>query len=129
SSYVAISGIGPQSPFLPLDDRDCGALGHERQVPIQEITDGASNTILVMETGQQQGSWAAAHLPTLRWIDVETTPQVGEGGPFGRIHGDWFWAAKGSRTFAAAVLADGSGKVFTSSISSATLKALVTIAG
>jgi hypothetical protein len=129
SSYVGISGVGPHSPYLSLEDRDCGFFGHDRQISIGDIKDGSANTLAVIETGRQQGCWSAGGRPTLRWIASGTSRQVGTEAPFGRDHGSWYWRGAEARTFAVGLMADGSTRILTPSISPQVLRALATIAG
>jgi len=129
-SYFGVSGIGPESPFPPLSDRRCGILGHGRRVNLEkDIPDGLSSTIAVIETARVSGTWAAAHYPTLRWIDVDEAEQVGKEAPFGRTHvPSWYWRGS-SGVVASALMGDGTVKQLTPKISPRVLADVATVAG
>ncbi len=131
TSYVGISGVGQQAAFLPLGDPRCGAFGHERQAHYPtDFADGTSQTLLVIETGDRIGPWAAGNLPTLRFIDPRTNPQIGRDAPFGLSQAPgWYWRRSAYPVNAQAALADGSVRSISSSIDPRTLAAAATIAG
>jgi prepilin-type processing-associated H-X9-DG protein len=121
--YVGISGVGQNAAFLPLDDPRCGAFGHERRAQYpRDFSDGLAQTILIIETADRNGPWAAGDVPTLRYFDPGVTVQIGRDAPFGRSHG-------GSTIIATVGFADGSVRSVPATIDSRILAATVTIAG
>jgi hypothetical protein len=131
TSYVGISGVGQNAAFLPLGDPNCGFFGHERRARFpQDISDGTSQTILLIETSDRNGPWAAGDVPTLRFIDPEVQPLIGRDAPFGILHAPgWYWRKSSYPVHAQVALGDGSVRNLTPAIDPRTLAAAATIAG
>ncbi len=132
TSYVGISGVGADAASLPLEDPNCGVFGYERRITYDDIKDGTSNTLCIVETRWKNGPWAAGGLASIRPLDPEQRPYIGENRPFGMDHRQPFL---GSFTFASredlaqAALLDGSVRKLHSSVNPLTLQALATIDG
>jgi prepilin-type processing-associated H-X9-DG protein len=125
--YIGMAGIGTDAATLPLDDKRAGIFGYDRQIRLQDIKDGTSRTIMIMETAMEQGPWAAGGLATVRGLDPDHQPYLALDGQFGLKHRtDTFFRTNpvGSNV----AFADGSVRWLLSSVSSETLEALVTIA-
>src|SRR5262249_39557079 len=59
TSYVGVAGIGQDAAALPLGDKRCGFFGYERKIRMpDDIKDGTSHTLVVIETGRDNGPWA-----------------------------------------------------------------------
>jgi hypothetical protein len=129
--YVGISGVGQNAAFLPLSDPHCGAFGHERRAHYPtSFTDGRSQTMLIIETADRNGPWAAGDVPTLRYVDPDLNTQVGRNAPFGRSHSPaWAWRPDPATLHATAGMADGSVRRFSSSTTPSVIAAAATIAG
>jgi prepilin-type processing-associated H-X9-DG protein len=126
--YIGLAGIGADAATLSLDDKRAGMFGYDREVRGQDIKDGTSNTILVMETATHVGPWAAGGPSTVRGLDAAQQPYLGLDGQFGLKHRtDTFFRTNpvGSNIG----FADGSVRYVQASVSSQTLEALATIAG
>src|SRR5207248_11090819 len=109
----------------------CGFFGHERRAHYpRDITDGTSQTILLIETADRNGPWAAGDVPTLRHIDPDVHPQIGRDAPFGLspVPG-WYWRKSSYPVGAHVALGDGSVRSVSPSIDPRTLAAAATIAG
>jgi len=119
TSYVGATGVGVDAAVLPKNDRQTGVFGYERQISMHEITDGASGTVIVIETDWDTGPWVAGGPPTVRGLDLDTPPYVGRDRPFGGLH----------RGGVMTVMADGSVHLVRKSVSPDVLEALFTIAG
>jgi hypothetical protein len=132
SSYVGIAGIGADATMLPCKNRRCGVFGYDRRITMNDVEDGISNTLCMLETRVNNGHWAAGGGATVRPLDPAQKPYVGETRPFGMEHRQPFL---GSFKFARmpemvnAAMLDGSVRTLTASISSQTLEGLATIAG
>jgi hypothetical protein len=129
STYVGVSGIGPDAAALPVTDKRGGIFGYDRKVTHSDVMDGTSNTLLVMETWTDAGPWARGGPTTVRGFDPTTAPYVGPDRPFRSEHPlekKWF----GSNTIVVtASMADGSARQFNEGVNSKLLEALATIAG
>jgi hypothetical protein len=93
-----------------------------------DIKDGTSTTILVIETNRDVGPWAAGGAPTLRPVDTNDQRYLGVGRAFGGIHvRDQGWFRKSRVVYVGFV--DGSVRWLAESLNPQTFEALVTIAG
>jgi hypothetical protein len=132
SSYVGIAGVGADAASLPLKDARCGVFGYERRTTMKDIKDGTSCTLCILETCSDNGQWAAGGRATVRPLDPEQQPYIGENRPFGMEHRQ---PILGSLAFsrmpelANAAMLDGSVRILNASISAQTLEAMSTIAG
>ena len=129
SHYVGISGIGADAVHLPITDKRCGILGHERQVKETDVTDGTSQTLIAIETARDNGPWIAGGNYTVRGVVLEDPPFVGDGAQFGRLHtgpsqARWF----GLGVLATALYVDGSVRTLRTP-SADVMGSLATIAG
>jgi Protein of unknown function (DUF1559) len=125
---VGLAGIGLDAPCLALPDRRAGIFGYERHVSRADITDGVSNTIMIIETRADNGPWMAGGHATVRGFDRDDAPYIGVNRPFGMKHRDDRWF-RNNPLFATAMMADGSGRYLKETIDPATFQALATIAG
>jgi uncharacterized membrane protein len=123
--YVGISGVGADSAWLPVSHPRAGVFGYGRQTRLQEIRDGTSNTMMVTDTTNNLGPWAAGGTATLRAVDPQQRPYLGVGRPFGGRLG--FPGGRGTQT--QVLLADGSVRVIHENIKPEVFEALATIAG
>jgi hypothetical protein len=128
SPYVGMAGVGPDAPWLPLGDPRVGYFGYLRRVSVKDIHDGTSNTMVVIETGFQNGPWTAGGFPTVRGIDEEDAPFIGEGKQFGIKHrSDKFFRT--NPLLALVAMGDGSCRSLQETIRPETFRAMGTIAG
>jgi prepilin-type processing-associated H-X9-DG protein len=118
TTYVGIAGVGSRAPLLTRQDPKAGVFGYETSARLQDITDGASTTMMVIETAKDNGPWAAGGPATVRGLDP-SEPYIGSGRQFGGLH------SGGAMT----AFADGSVRFISDKISPATFEALATIAG
>jgi hypothetical protein len=84
--YVGSAGIGIDAATYPKGDVRNGIFGYDRQVSIPEVTDGLSNTLVVLETALDNGPWPAGGPTTLRGFDPDDLPFIGIGRQFGGMH-------------------------------------------
>jgi hypothetical protein len=69
--FVGLAGVGADAPRLdPLDAR-AGIFGYDRRTRLEDIADGASNTMMVLGANDQLGSWAAGGGATVRGLSRE----------------------------------------------------------
>jgi len=128
ASYVGMAGVGVDAPWLPLGDPRAGFFGYQRRITFKDVTDGTSNTMMIIETGFNNGPWTAGGPPTVRGIDEEDTPFIGEGKQFGIKHrSDKFFRT--NPLLALAAMGDASCRTLSESIQPETLRAMATIAG
>jgi hypothetical protein len=125
--YVGITGLGRDAALLPLSDSRCGYFGFERKTTIDDITDGQSTTLAVVETATDNGPWAIGGHGTARGLDPAGVDYLGEHGQFNSYHGRRLPFPQAFVTHAG--FADASVRGFTSDRSSSVFEALATIAG
>ncbi len=118
TSYVGITGLGRDSGLFPKGDQRIGIFGYDRQTFLADVKDGLATTIAVAETAET-GPWTAGGTHTLRGLDPERQPYLGQGRQFGGNH------AGGTMV----LFADGSVRLLRDSIDPQILEALSTIAG
>ncbi len=68
SHFVGVTGVGADSARLDNRHPRAGIFGEDRQTRIEDIRDGASNTLLLLGVRDQLGSWAAGGQPTMRGL-------------------------------------------------------------
>jgi hypothetical protein len=109
TSYVGLSGIGPDAAALPKTSPRAGILGYERTVTPDDLAAGSSYTMFATETAKDNGAWLAAGFATLREINPRQEHLIGPGRPFGGLHrGGLYvlWADGSARWLADAVPPD-----------------------
>ena len=116
--YIAMAGIGPDSPNQPKGTPGNGFMGYDRLTWPALIEDGTANTIALMETRADLGPWARGGNSNLRGFDPANLPLNGKLRPFGG-HPDIMKAA----------FADGSVRSINAKIKPEKLAALITING
>lgn len=117
--FVAMAGIGPKAAWNPTGAVGNGFMGYDRLTTMAMIGDGTSNTIAVMETRIDLGSWARGGKATLRRFELAGVTLEGENPAFGGLH---------SRGINVAMV-DSSVRFIQSSIEPSKLAAAITIAG
>ncbi len=118
SSYVALAGIGSEAAAQPAGAIGNGFMGYDRLTSLLMITDGASNTIALVETQLEPGPWARGGFSTLRGFDPATASHPGRQPSFSGHKGGFN-----------AAFADGTVRFFPATINPSTLAGLITIAG
>jgi hypothetical protein len=117
TEYVGLAGVGVDGPNLPVTNPKAGVFAYNRVTRIQDVTDGASNTIMTSECNKDFGSWAAGGRPTIRALTAKPYLE----GPDG---------LGGQHPGACMVgLVDGSVRAISTSIDPKVLEAMVTISG
>lgn len=115
---MGVAGLGADAARLPEANPANGFFGFDRQIGRDDIKDGLSTTLSVVETTWENGPWAAGGFPTVRGLDA-ARPYLGRDRQFGGTHAGRVMAA----------FADGSVRSLTDSMSPKTFEALSTIAG
>jgi DNA-directed RNA polymerase subunit RPC12/RpoP len=69
--FVGVAGVGADAATLADRDPRAGIFGNDRRTRLEDIRDGASNTLLVMGVREHLGSWAAGGAPTVRGLARE----------------------------------------------------------
>jgi hypothetical protein len=64
--FAGVAGVGADAADLPVDHPRAGIFGNNRSTRMEDIRDGASNTLMVVGVTGDLGSWAAAGKPTVR---------------------------------------------------------------
>ncbi len=116
--YVAMAGLGLDAAGRPAGAAGNGFMGYDRLTSAAMITDGASNTIALMETRLGLGPWARGGASNVRGFDPTDVPLHGDQRPFG-----------GHPHIMHAAMADGSVRFIRSGIEPNKLAAAITIAG
>ncbi len=115
--YVGLAGLGENGPLLPANDRKAGVFAYDRATRFQDIVDGATNTIAVIEASKEFGPWAAGGKATVRPL----TKQPYINGPDGI--GSSFTGGCN------ALFGDGSVRFLSEKIDPKVMEALTTISG
>jgi len=89
--YVGLAGVGTEAAQLPADHPRAGVFGYARSAALDEIADGASNTIAILGVSDQLGAWGAGGRPTVRALTqapyVNGPDGFGTGQPDGMLVG------------------------------------------
>lgn len=118
--YTGVAGVGEDAAFLPRDDPKAGVFGPDWKTRLEDIKDGLSTTLLVVETVTENGPWTAGGRATVRGLEPSRTPYLGRHGQFGSRH-------QGAVTNA--VFVDASVRCLGARIDPKVFEALATIAG
>jgi hypothetical protein len=118
--YVGVAGVGPDAADRPGYDTAAGVFGYDRQTRLEDIKDGASSTLLLIETATANGPWTAGGPATVRGLEPGKFPYLGPDGQFRSRH---------LPRVTHAAFADGSVRPLAESVSPDVLEALATIAG
>lgn len=130
TAYLGVAGLGADAATLPAHDRRAGVFGYDRRISPKEISDGTSNTLMILESARDNGPWAQGGSATVRGLVPGEQPYLGVGRPFGGTHfGENSVFGKGKSLGCNAALADSSVRFLAESISSNVLEAAVTTAG
>ncbi len=130
TAYLGVAGRGADAATLPAGDRRAGVFGYDRRTSLAAIEDGASHTLLVLESARDNGAWARGGPGTVRGLASAEQPYLGAGRPFGGTHfAENSMFGPGKSIGCNAALADGSVRFLTESISPRVLEALATTAG
>ncbi|WZO98516.1 DUF1559 domain-containing protein [Isosphaeraceae bacterium EP7] len=119
TSYVGIAGVGADAPILAAGHPRAGIFGYTRVTRMADLKDGAARTMMLAETGLNNGCWMSGGSSTIRSADPAQRPYIGAGRPFGGFH-------EGGANVA---FADGSVRFIRGTIDPAVFEALTTIAG
>jgi prepilin-type processing-associated H-X9-DG protein len=117
--YVGVAGLGQDAATRGLGYPGTGVFGYERRTPLEDIKDGAANTMLVIETTRDNGPWTAGGFATARGLDPAARPHLGKGGQFASNH-------RGGTNVG---FADGSVRTLNESVSTEAFEAMATVAG
>lgn len=113
--FVGVAGVGEDSPRLPNGHARAGVFGDERQTRLDDIVDGASETMLLAGVAGRLGSWAAGGSATVRPFTRE---------PF--VNGpDGFGTGQAGSMFV--LMADGSVRTISADIDPEIVQRLATI--
>ena len=117
TDYVGTTGIGPRAALLSRADARAGVWAYDECRSVDDIKDGASTTLIAIETSANNGCWIADGKPTLREYDP-ARGAIGRGKQFGGLH------YGGSM----AVFVDGSVDFLSQSVSPDVMSSAMTIA-
>ena len=115
--YVGVAGVGDDAAGLPADHPRAGIFGFGRTTRLEDITDGAGNTIAVLGVGGRLGAWGQGGHPTVRALSrppyVDGPDGFGSGQPDGMLAG----------------MADGSARFISKDVDPRVLELLATARG
>jgi hypothetical protein len=130
TAYLGVAGLGADAALLPAGDRYAGVFGFDRRTALTAIEDGTSNTLLVLESAQDNGPWAQGGSATVRGLVRGDEPYLGAGRQFGGTHfAENTVFGRGRSLGCNGAMADGSVRFLPESVASPLLEALVTVAG
>jgi prepilin-type processing-associated H-X9-DG protein len=84
--YIGIAGVGSDAPLLPKGHPRAGVFGYDRRIGLADMKDGASQTMVLAESGRVAGSWTAGGPATVRGLDPAEQPYIGPWRQFGGLH-------------------------------------------
>jgi prepilin-type processing-associated H-X9-DG protein len=121
ANYIALGGLGLDTPKLPIDEAGAraGAYRYDDPTPDRMIKDGLEHTAQIAETNLNLGPWLRGGPSTLRGLDVAVEPYLGPGRPFGGCHPGGAYVS----------MADGSVQFVKDTVNPAVFRAMFTIAG
>jgi type II secretory pathway pseudopilin PulG len=130
TTYVGMAGVGADAVTLPVGAPGVGMFGYDRKLKLEDVKDGLANTILLIETTHELGSWMRGGPSTVRPIDPDAEQLAGEGFAFGGTHirDRSFFRSREPDGFHI-MLADSSVRNTQNAIHPDVLKALATVAG
>jgi type II secretory pathway pseudopilin PulG len=130
TTYVGMAGVGKDAANLPVGAPGIGMFGYDRKLKVEDVKDGLANTMLLIETTHELGSWMRGGPSTIRAIDPDAEQLTGEEFAFGGTHirDRAFFRSREPDGFHI-LLADGSVRQTQNSIHPDVLKALATVAG
>jgi len=130
TNYIGVAGVGTDAATRQADAPGIGMFGYDRTLKADQVKDGLANTMMLIETGHEVGPWLRGGPGTVRAIDPDAGPLVGDGLPFGGTH---FREKAFFRGTVAAgfclLLADGSVRYVKGELAPEVLAALATVAG
>ncbi len=97
--YVGVAGVGPDAATLPADHPRAGVFGFGRRTRLQDIGDGASNTIAILGVTGEVGAWAAGGHATVRPLTTRPYVNGPDGFGSGQLGGMLAGMADGSVRF------------------------------
>ncbi len=115
--YVAMAGIGEDAALLEKDDPKAGIFGFNRVTGLRDISDGTSNTIMIIDSSEPNESMLAGGRATVRGFSQ--SPYLNGPDGIGSPHVGIVQAA----------LADGSVRAISINIDETVLEGLATMAG
>jgi prepilin-type processing-associated H-X9-DG protein len=118
-SYIGVAGVGADAPTLPAKSPRAGVFGFDRATRYDNIIDGTSQTMMVVETTRNHGAWTAGGLSSVRGVDPPTQPYIGRNRPFGGYHPGG----------ANVLMADGSVRFLREKVAPGVFEAISTVAG
>lgn len=120
--FVGISGIEDQrnvvAGALPRADARAGVFGYAEVVRLDQVTDGTSQTIMILESARMPGPWVIGGGATVRGV---------RDNPFDELTG--FGSPGNATPGAQAIFVDGSVRYLSSNMDLSVLRALSTIHG
>jgi hypothetical protein len=129
TTLVGVAGAGRDAAHLPASNANAGFFGYDRAVTRKDVKDGLANTLLFIDTTRDRGPWARGGPATIRGIDPEDRPLIGQEGAFGQVHSTSSWNFGRLRAEASVALGDGSARRIHEGMSGELLGALATLAG
>ena len=115
--YVGVAGVGADAAELKTSDPRAGLFGYSRTPRLEDITDGAGNTLATLGVSNRLGPWAAGGNATVRALTkrpyVNGPDGFGSGQPNGMLAG----------------MADGSVRFISKDVDPLVVEQLATIGG
>lgn len=120
--FVGMAGVGPDAASYPKSDPRAGIFGYDRVTTLDDVKDGLSNTIYMIEADKALlGPWLQGGGATVRGTSLEGN-DVGRRGGFSS-------PAYSGKQGVWVMMADGSARFLTKDVSPEVFKALCTMAG
>ena len=115
--FVGVTGLGSDSATLDVKDPRAGVFGATRRATLQQIGDGAANTIAMLGVTERIGAWGAGGASTTRALTAAPYVNGPDGFGTGQVDGMF------------AVMADGSVRWISADADPRVIEQLATING
>jgi hypothetical protein len=79
--YVGMGGVGAEAPRLPKEHPKAGIFGYDRKTALEDVRDGTSNTIMMIQVRDVFGPWIEGGGATVR--AAQSQPYIGSTSGFG----------------------------------------------
>jgi prepilin-type N-terminal cleavage/methylation domain-containing protein len=130
TNYVGVAGVGADAATRPDDAPGIGFFGYDRKLKTEQVKDGLSSTMVLIETGHEVGPWLRGGTSTVRAINPDAGPLTGDGAPFGGTHFRDKAFFRGTVTEGFFILlGDGTARYVKGELAPDLLAALATVAG